>query len=153
MLLKGQVAIVTGGGRGIGRAIARRFADEGAASVVTARSEAEVEQRGRGNSEHRRESRRAVAADVSREKRLRKNCAARRAEPSARVHILVNNAGILGPFSRSRKITPREWDEVIAVNLRGAIHAVATRAAGNVRARLRRDPEYNEHRGQSGVFS
>ncbi|MGC1635617.1 MAG: SDR family NAD(P)-dependent oxidoreductase, partial [Candidatus Acidiferrales bacterium] len=44
MLLMGQVAVVTGGGRGIGRGIARKFAAAGASVVVTARTEKEIAQ-------------------------------------------------------------------------------------------------------------
>jgi NAD(P)-dependent dehydrogenase (short-subunit alcohol dehydrogenase family) len=117
MLLKGQVAIVTGGGRGIGRAIARKFAAEGAAVAVAARTVQEIEevaaeiQKDGGKAA-------AIAADVSREEDCEKIVRATRAAFGA-IHLLVNNAGIYGPVRPAEKITPREWDEVIAVNLRG----------------------------------
>jgi NAD(P)-dependent dehydrogenase (short-subunit alcohol dehydrogenase family) len=117
MLLKERVAIVTGGGRGIGRAIARRFAAEGAAVIVTARTEseiagvtAEIEESG-GKAA-------AIQADVSREAECEKIVRETRRIFGA-VHILVNNAGALGPVQPVEKVEPREWDRVIAVNLRG----------------------------------
>jgi 3-oxoacyl-[acyl-carrier protein] reductase len=117
MQLKRQVAIVTGGGRGIGRAIARKLAGEGAAVVVTARSEkeirevaAEIQQAG-GRAT-------AVAADVSQEADCEKIVKAAR-DAFGAIHILVNNAGIFGPVRPVEKIAPRDWDEVMAVNLRG----------------------------------
>jgi NAD(P)-dependent dehydrogenase (short-subunit alcohol dehydrogenase family) len=117
MQLKDRVAIVTGGGRGIGRAIARRFAAEGARLVVAARSQNEVQHvadeiEGAGGRAV------AVVADVSREA----DCQAivRRArEAFGTIHILVNNAGVYGPVEPVEKVTPLEWDEVFAVNLRG----------------------------------
>jgi meso-butanediol dehydrogenase / (S,S)-butanediol dehydrogenase / diacetyl reductase len=117
MQLEGKVAIVTGGGRGIGRAIARRFAAEGAAVLVTARTETEVRevaaeiQKGGARAA-------AIAADVSQEADCEKIVRAAR-EAFGAIHILVNNAGIYSPVRPAEKVEPHEWDRVIAVNLRG----------------------------------
>ncbi len=117
MLLRGKVAIVTGGGRGIGRAIAKRFACEGAAVLLAARTEAEIRQvaleieSGGGKAI-------AVVADVSREADCERIVLTARNEFGA-IHILVNNASMYGPVQPVEKISSSEWDEVIAVNLRG----------------------------------
>jgi NAD(P)-dependent dehydrogenase (short-subunit alcohol dehydrogenase family) len=118
MQLKDRVAIVTGGGRGIGRAIARRFAAEGAQLVVAARSPMEV-QHVAAEIENAGGRAAAVTADVSREADC-ETIVRRAREAFGAIHILVNNAGIYGPVEPVEKVTPREWDEVIAVNLRGA---------------------------------
>ncbi len=118
MLLKDQVAIVTGGGRGIGRAIARRFAAEGAAVLVSARSANEVEAVA---AEIRATGGRAaaLAADVAREDDCSRIVEAAR-QNFRRVDILVNCAGIFGPVKPVEEITPQEWDEALAINLRSA---------------------------------
>jgi NAD(P)-dependent dehydrogenase (short-subunit alcohol dehydrogenase family) len=118
MKLKAQVAIVTGSGRGIGRAIALRFAKEGAAVLVTARSEKEImavaaEIRAAGGRAA------ALVADVS----LEADCARivnEALEQFGRIDILVNNAGIFGPVKPAEEISPAEWDEALAINLRSA---------------------------------
>jgi len=117
MVLKGQVAIVTGGGRGIGRAIALKFAAEGAEVLVAARSENELKQvvaevqaaGGRAA---------AVSADVGREADCEKIVRAAH-DAFGTVNILINNAAAFGPVRPVEKISAREWDEVMAVNLRG----------------------------------
>lgn len=116
MLLRDQVALVTGGGRGIGRAIAERFASQGASVVVVARTAEQVlatvqavQQQG-GCAE-------GVVTDLSQEA----GClhaveqARKRFGP---VDILVNNAGIFGPVKSVEEITAAEWDQVMAINLR-----------------------------------
>jgi NAD(P)-dependent dehydrogenase (short-subunit alcohol dehydrogenase family) len=117
MLLKEQVAIVTGGGRGIGRAIARKFAEQGAAVVVTARTNSEILEVS-GEIQKSGGKAAAIQADVSREAECDKIVRETR-RIFGTVHILVNNAGILGPVQLAEKVEPREWDKVIAVNLRG----------------------------------
>jgi NAD(P)-dependent dehydrogenase (short-subunit alcohol dehydrogenase family) len=116
MRLEGQAAIVTGAGRGIGRAIARRFAAEGAAVLLSARTAEEIagaaaEIRAAGGRAA------AVAASVALEADCARIVHAARAE-FGRVDILVNNAGIFGPVKPCEEITPAEWDEALAVNLR-----------------------------------
>lgn len=118
MQLKEQRAIVTGGGRGIGRAIALRFAREGAAVVVTARTAAEVD----GVAEEIRAAggrAASVAADVSQAADCEKVYRAA-TEKFGGVDILVNNAGVLGPVLPVQEISPEEWDAVLAANLKSA---------------------------------
>ena len=118
MLLQGKIAIVTGGGRGIGRAIARRFAAEGAAVLVAARTESEV--RGVAAEIESAGGRAAyVTGDVSRQT----DCAHIVSVAENRlggVGILVNCAGDYGPVKPVEEIAPDEWDRVIATHLRGA---------------------------------
>ena len=118
MLLAEKVAVITGGGRGIGRAMALKFAGEGAAVVVAARTKSEIEAVAL---EVRNEGGRAVAvpSDVAEEmdcERLIHETASQ----FGRVDILVNNAGEYGPVKPVEEITPVEWDRVVAVHLRGA---------------------------------
>jgi NAD(P)-dependent dehydrogenase (short-subunit alcohol dehydrogenase family) len=125
MMLADEVAIVTGGGRGIGRAIARRFAAEGASVVIAARTEwqlasvaKEIEDAGGQVA--------WVAADVTSEKDAERIVRTAR-EKFGHVNILVNNAGIYGPVKPIEEISAAEWDSVMAVHLRGAF--LMTRAA------------------------
>lgn len=118
MLLKGQRAIITGGGRGIGRAIALRFAEEGASVLVTARTASEVdavadEIRSAGGRAA------ALAADVSQAAGCEKIYHAA-VDAFGAVDILVNNAGIFGTVQLAQNISPEEWDAVMAANLRSA---------------------------------
>ena len=118
MLLQGKVAVVTGGGRGIGRAIAKRFATEGAAVLIASRTEAEL----RGvvrEIEQARGKAVCVTAAVSREADCAHIVAAVQ-ERLGPIDILVNNAGDYGPVKPVEEILPEEWDRVIAVHLRGA---------------------------------
>jgi len=118
MLLTGKVAVITGGGRGIGRAIALKFAGQGAAVVVAARTASEIEAvaqevRGAGGRAA------AVSADVAEEEDCERLIHGATSE-FGKVDILVNNAGEYGPVKPVEEIAPAEWDRVIAVHLRGA---------------------------------
>jgi NAD(P)-dependent dehydrogenase (short-subunit alcohol dehydrogenase family) len=118
MLLADKVAIITGGGRGIGRAMALRFAGEGAAVVLAARTVSEIEAVA---AEVRQSGGRAAAVttDVADETQCQRLMRAAESE-FGKVDILVNNAGEYGPVKPIEEITPAEWDRVIAVHLRGA---------------------------------
>ncbi|MGH9864889.1 MAG: SDR family NAD(P)-dependent oxidoreductase [Candidatus Acidiferrales bacterium] len=117
MLLRDKVAIITGGGRGIGRAIAHRFAAEGAAVLVAARTSKEVNAVA-AEIQSAGQKAAAISADVSQESGCQRIVEEAR-KRFGQIDILVNNAGLLGPVKAVEEISPAEWDEVLAVNLRG----------------------------------
>jgi 2-hydroxycyclohexanecarboxyl-CoA dehydrogenase len=114
--LDDKIAIVTGAGQGIGRAIAGKLTAEGAAVVVADLDEAKANQTAAGLA-----GAVAVRADVT--DRLGVQAMAERvADQFGRIDILVNNAGWdkASPFVDS---DPADWDRAIAVNLYGVLHA------------------------------
>jgi len=119
MKLEGKVAIITGGGRGIGRVIARRFADEGAAVTVSGTNKEALDAVAQ---EIRATGARALAlvADVADEAAVENLVAATLAE-FGRLDILINNAGIAGPTAPVTEVSREDWDRTLAINLTGAM--------------------------------
>ena len=118
MLLENQVALITGSGRGIGRAIARLFANEGAAVFLTARTEKELAAVAKEISENRGRAEYAMA-DLTQEAACTHVVATTR-EKFGRIDILVNNAGRYGPVVPVEEYPVAEFDGVIAIHLRAA---------------------------------
>ena len=115
--LSGRVAIVTGASRGVGRAVAVRFAREGARVVICSRTPKDVEAVAK---EIRRDGGDvlAVKADVSQERDVDR-LAAMTLERFLRIDVLVNNAGVLTPRAAIERVRVTDWDLTMAVNLRG----------------------------------
>jgi 3-oxoacyl-[acyl-carrier protein] reductase len=130
--LEGRVALVTGGSRGIGRAIALALGDSGASVAVNYRTRGEdaaavvreIEAQGRRAI--------AVGADVSREPEVERLFADVTAALGA-IDVLVSNAGIANPATIDTLDLAR-WDEAMAVNLRSAF-LVSSKVIASMRAR------------------
>jgi NAD(P)-dependent dehydrogenase (short-subunit alcohol dehydrogenase family) len=116
MRLKDKVALITGAGRGIGRALALGFAREGAHLVLVARTEAEIQAVAE---QARALSRRALplVCDVSDEDQV-KAALKRTVVEFERVDVLVNNAGI-GAVRPLHGTPLATWERLLAVNLTG----------------------------------
>lgn len=120
MKLAGQVAVVTGAGRGIGRAIAGALAREGAAVALAARSGSELDGVAR---EIRQAGGQALVVPTDVRQEASVEALVRRALAEWRqVDVLVNAAGvaIFAPVTDSKL---DDWDQMLAVNLRGAVLA------------------------------
>lgn len=120
--LKDKVAVVTGGGSGIGLALARGLAAEGMAVVLADRDTAAADDAAAALS---REGVRALAVttDVTRPSDV-ENLANRTYTEFGAVHLLCNNAGVLGAILPSWQQPLQNWDWVMGVNFRGVVHGI-----------------------------
>ena len=117
--LAGQVAIVTGGGRGIGKAISIRLAWAGASVAVAARTADQLAETVTGLTELGFRAL-AVTADVSDPAAVERMV--QEVERSlGSVDLLVNNAGMAGPIGPTWETDPNDWWRCLEVNLRGPV--------------------------------
>src|SRR6266700_3876335 len=129
--LEGQVAVVTGAGRGIGAAIALRLARLGANVVLCGRTlkalqataEGIVQEGGRAE---------AVTCDVS-DLGSVQALAAKVEQTFGRIDILVNNAGIGGFAEPLHEMTPEAWEKILNTNLRGVFYCIRSFAPMMIR--------------------
>ena len=110
--MEGQVALVTGGGRGIGARIARELADAGMKVAVSARTADQVEKVARDVGGL------AVAADVSRAEDVERMVDEVERELGS-IDLLVANAGISGPPAKTWEAEPADWWHTHEVNVKG----------------------------------
>jgi 3-oxoacyl-[acyl-carrier protein] reductase len=124
--LSGQVAVVTGAGRGIGAAIARKLASLGTTTVLCGRTKETLDATAQTILETGGKVE-VIPCDVTILHQL-EYAAARVASTFGRLDILVNNAGVGGFNEPLHNMAPEEWDRILNTNLRGvyfAIHAFA----------------------------
>jgi 3-oxoacyl-[acyl-carrier protein] reductase len=131
--LAGQVAVITGAGRGIGAAIASQLSSLGAATVLCGRTRAALEStaglitQSGGKAE-------ALACDVTSLQSV--EAAAKHVEASlGRVDIVVNNAGVGGFGGPLHQLSPDNWEQILNTNLRGVYYMTRAFAPLMIRAR------------------
>lgn len=131
--LRGKIAVITGGGRGIGAAISRKLASSGANTVICGRRPELLHETARsivsigGQCE-------VVPCDVT-DLRSVEALAARVEKTFQRADILVNNAGVGAFGAPLHQLPPQEWDKVQNTNLRGAFYCIRAFAPMMIRAR------------------
>jgi NAD(P)-dependent dehydrogenase (short-subunit alcohol dehydrogenase family) len=131
--LSGQVAVITGAGRGIGAAIGRSLASLGATVLLCGRTRPPLESTVKNITELGDKAE-AISCDVTSLDSV--DAAAKGIESSfGHVDILVNNAGIGGFGGPLHQLPPDAWDRILNTNLRGVYYAIRAFAPLMIRAR------------------
>lgn len=131
--LAGQVAIITGAGRGIGAAIARELSGLGATAVLCGRTRAALESAAKSIAQAGGKAQ-PLACDVTNLESV--EAAAKHVEGSfGRVDIVVNNAGVGGFGGPLHQLSPDGWEQILNTNLRGVYYMTRAFAPLMIRAR------------------
>jgi 3-oxoacyl-[acyl-carrier protein] reductase len=131
--LAGQVAVVTGAGRGIGAAIATRLANLGASVVLSGRTPSRLTETANTITKggYRAEG---IGCDVTSVKSV-ETLAQTIQDKFGRLDILVNNAGIGGFATPLHQLSIEDWDRILNTNLRGVFYAIRAFAPLMIRGR------------------
>ena len=131
--LAGQIALVTGAGRGIGAAIACKLSSLGAHSILCGRSRAALDHTAAAIQKSGHQGA-VIECDVT--DPLSVESLAERVEHTfGRLDVLVNNAGIMGPQGPLHQLPPEAWDAILNTNLRGVYSLIRNLAPLMIRAR------------------
>jgi len=131
--LQGQVAVITGSGRGIGGAVALKLSELGAHAVLCGRSRTALEKTAAAIKDAGGKTS-AIQCDVT-DLRAVELMAKQIEQSFQRLDVLVNNAGISGPSGPLLQLPPEAWDEVMNTNLRGVYYCIRALAPLMVKAR------------------
>jgi len=124
--LAGQVAVITGAGRGIGRAIAAKLAELGAHAVLCGRSREALEETAAAIEKSGGLST-VIECDVT-DLHSVEALAEQVGRTFPSLDVLVNNAGISGPGGPLHQLPPADWDQVFDTNLRGVYYCIRSLA-------------------------
>ncbi len=146
--LNGQVALVTGGSRGIGRAIVLALGRLGAHVVVNYRENKQAAEESLHDLVKAGGKGELCAFDVAEEGQVEK-AVKKIVDQHEKIDILVNNAGLTSDNLLVRA-TAKEWDRVLGVNLKGTIHCTKSVCRGMIRKRYGRITNLTSVVGQIG---
>lgn len=128
--MKEKVILITGGGRGIGRAAVARFSAEGAKVAFCARTEGEL--LGVANeTEAAGGIARPFRVDIASQREVHR-MVSQIIETWGRIDLLINNAGVLGPSKPLASYPSEAWDEVIRINLNGTFYVTQVVVRGMI---------------------
>lgn len=118
--LSGKAAVVTGGSKGIGLAVARALAQAGAGVVITSRNQDEVDEAARRLSDETGSRVAGIRCDVRRHEEVREMIRWT-ADEFGGIDVLVNNAGV-GGFAPVDEMPPEKWNQILETNLSGVFY-------------------------------